>query len=116
MPDSPVGAPFPSRDCKLITDQLGISSTCWDSIGEVTALAMNSTPTVLLKNTCAGIMELNIFKLPVRVLAMRDGDGDGEHLELVFGNVDEKDVNGTPIQPNRVYGTLPKMAKGEESD
>ena len=33
----------------------GISSTCWDSIGEVTALAMNSTPTVMLRNTCAGI-------------------------------------------------------------
>lgn len=100
----------------LIVDYPGISSTCWDSIGEVTALAMNSTPTVLLKNTCAGIMELNIFKLPVRVLAMRDSEGDGEHLELVFGNVDEKDARGTPIQPNRVYGTLPKMAKGEKNE
>ncbi|KAF6226151.1 hypothetical protein HO133_009017 [Letharia lupina] len=94
----------------------GISSTCWDSIGEVTALAMNSTPTTLLKNTCAGIMELNIFKLPVRVLAIRDDEGDGEHLELVFGNVDEKDVRGTPIKPNRVYGTLPKLAKEQKSE
>ena len=77
---------------------------------------MNSTPTALLKNTCAGIMELNFFKLPVRVLAVRDDEGDGEHLELVFGNVDEKDARGTPIKPNRVYGTLPKMAKGEKSE
>ena len=77
---------------------------------------MNSTPTALLKNTCAGIMELNIFKLPVRVLAVRDGEGDGEHLELVFGNLDEKDARGTLIQPNRVYGTLPKMAKGKKSE
>ncbi|CAD6577447.1 MAG: hypothetical protein ASARMPRED_008282 [Alectoria sarmentosa] len=92
----------------------GISSTCWDSIGEVTALAINSTPTTLLKNTCAGITELNIFKLPVRVFAIRDSEGDGEHLELVFGNVDEKNVKGTPIKPNRVYGTLPKMVKEEK--
>ena len=105
-----------SRVQPLLTDKLGISSTCWDSIGEVTALAMNSTPTTLLKNTCAGIMELHIFTLPVRVLAIRDGQGDGEHLELVFENVDEKDMRGTPIQPNRVYGTLPKMAQKEKSE
>ena len=104
------------KNCVLIIGRLGISSTCWDSIGEVTALAMNSTPTTLLKNTCAGIMELNVFKLPVRVLAVRDDEGDGEHLELVFGNVDEKDVKGTPIKPNRVYGTLPKMAKVEKNE
>lgn len=77
---------------------------------------MNSTPTTLLKNTCAGIMELNVFKIPVRVLAIRDDEGDGEHLELVFGNVEEKDVRGTPIKPNRVYGTLPKMAKEDKSE
>lgn len=77
---------------------------------------MNSTPTTLLRNTCAGIMELNIFKLPVRVLAIQDDEGDGEHLELVFGNVDEKDARGTTIKPNRVYGTLPKMAKEEKSE
>ena len=101
-----------------MADEIGISSTCWDSIGEVTALAMNSTPTILLKNTCAGIMELNIFKIPVRVLAIRDSEGDGEHLELVFGDVDDeaKNARGTPIKPNRVYGTLPKRAKGEKSE
>lgn len=77
---------------------------------------MNSTPTTLLKNTCAGIMELSIFKLPVRVIAIRDDEGDGEHLELVFGNLDEKDVRGTPIKPNRVYGTLPKIASKYKSD
>lgn len=61
-------------------------------------------------------MELNIFKLPVRVLAVRDNEGDGEHLELVFGNVDEKDAGGTPIKPNRVYGTLPKIVKEGKSE
>ena len=38
----------------------GISSTCWDSIAEVTALAVNTTPTTALRNTCAGITEMNI--------------------------------------------------------
>ncbi|KAL8680749.1 MAG: hypothetical protein Q9186_003096 [Xanthomendoza sp. 1 TL-2023] len=87
-----------------------VSSACWDSIGEVMALAMNSTPTTLLRNTCAGIMELDVFKIPVRVLAFRDVDGEVEHLELVFGNMDnnDKETKGTVIKPNRVYGTLPR--------
>lgn len=68
----------------------GISSTCWDSIGEVTALAMNSTPTERLRNTCASITKTRIYKLPVRILAARDGNLDGEHLELVFGEVEEE--------------------------
>lgn len=87
----------------------GISSTCWDSIAEVTALALNSNPTTVLRNTCAGITELNIFKLPVRVLALRDGEGDGEHLELVFANVDKKTVESGTIKANRVYGTMPTV-------
>ena len=87
----------------------GISSTCWDSISEVTALAMNSTPTATLRNTCAGITELNIFKLPVRVLASRDAEGDGEHLELVFGKLDEKTLKSGTIKVNRAYGTMPDM-------
>lgn len=87
----------------------GISSTCWDSIAEVTALAVNTTPTTALRNTCAGITEMNIFKLPVRILAMRDAEGDGEHLELVFGNVDEKTVESGTIKANRVYGTMPSV-------
>ena len=87
----------------------GISSNCWDSISEVTALAMNSTPTATLRNTCAGITELNIFKLPVRVLAFRDAEDDGEHLELVFGKMDEKTLKSGTIKANRAYGTMPNM-------
>lgn len=92
----------------------GISSTCWDSIGEVTALAMNSTPTAALRNTCAGISELNIFKLPVRVLAFRDAEGDGEHLELVFGTLDEKTVENKVIKADRAYGTMPNSKAHEK--
>ncbi|KAL8772411.1 MAG: hypothetical protein Q9209_002362 [Squamulea sp. 1 TL-2023] len=85
----------------------GISSTAWDSISEVTALAMNSTPTAALRNTCAGITELRIFKLSVRVLVRNDVEGEGEHLELVFGDVDQEKVEDSTIKPNRVYGTMP---------
>ena len=92
----------------------GISSTCWDSIAEVTALAVNSSPTTALRNTCAGITEFDIFKLPVRILAMRDEEGDGEHLELVFGNLDEKSVENRVIKPNRVYGTMPSVKPREK--
>lgn len=92
----------------------GISATCWDSIGEVTALAVNSMPTTLLRNTCAGIAELGIFKLPVRVLAIRDEEGDGEHLELIFGTTDEKTVENKIIKPNRVYGTMPAVKPREK--
>lgn len=93
----------------------GISSTCWDSIGEVTALAVNSTPSALLRNTCAGITELSIFKIPVRVLAVRDNESsDGEHLELVFGELDEKAVQHQVIKQNRVYGTMPLLVAEKE--
>lgn len=85
---------------------VGISSTCWDSIAEVTALAMKSTPTAALRNTCAGITELHIFKLPVRVLVAKDQEGEGEHLELVFGDVDRELVKDTTIKPNLAYGTM----------
>lgn len=91
----------------------GISSNCWDTIAEVTALAVNSTPTAALRNTCAGITELHIFKLPVRILMSKDEEGEGEHLELVFGKVDEEKTKGKTIQANRTYGTLPKGVKGE---
>ena len=93
----------------------GTSSTCWDSIAEVTALAINSTPTAALRNTCAGITELNIFKLPVRVLAFRDTEGDGEHLELVFGNLDEQALENKIIKANRVYGTMFSMKAHEKT-
>ena len=93
----------------------GISSTCWDSISEVTALAVNSTPSALLRNTCAGITELSIFKIPVRVLAVRDDEStDGEHLELVFGELDEKAIQHQVIKHNRVYGTMPSLAAEKE--
>ncbi|MCJ1269237.1 hypothetical protein MMC22_009127 [Lobaria immixta] len=90
----------------------GISSTCWDSISEVTALAINSSPTTILRNTCAGIAEIRIFRTPVRILTRSDEEGEGEHLELVFGEIDHEDSQKRAIKPNRKYGTM-STAKGD---
>ena len=68
---------------------------------------MNSTPTAALRNTCAGITEMHIFRTPVRILAFMDAEGEGEHLEMVFGGGQE-DGNRT-IKVNRTYGTLPRI-------
>ena len=87
----------------------GISSTYWDSIGEVTALAMSLTPTTALRNTCAGITELDIYKLPVRGLAVYDEQGDRKHLELVFGHRDGETVEDRTIKANKVYVTMPSL-------
>ena len=75
---------------------------------------MNSTPTAALRNTCAGIKELHIFKLPVRVLVRKDEEGEGEHLELVFGSEAEQEkTDDTTVKANRSYGT---MNRGEKLD
>ena len=87
----------------------GMSSTCWDSIAEVTALTVNSSPSALHRNTCAGITELHIFKLPVQILGMADEEGEGEHLELIFGDVNKEKTKKNTIKPNRTYGTMLSM-------
>ena len=71
-------------------------------------MAMTFTPTTVLRNTCAGIRELHTFKLPVRVLAMQDEEGDGEHLELVFGEISDERLASGLIRAERTYGTLPR--------
>ena len=84
----------------------GVSSTSWDSISEFMVLAVNSSPTDKLRNTCAGIISMNVFKLPVRVLRSKDEPDDDEHLELVFGSVDESVAKKTRINENQRYGTM----------
>jgi hypothetical protein len=97
----------------------GFSSTSWHSISEVTALAMNSTPTEDLQGTCAGIETIGIFRIPVRILAasgntgvaeteapLQDVPNNEEHLELVFGDIDRKVAARNRIVANKKYGTL----------
>ena len=69
---------------------------------------MNSTPTNHLQNTCGGISEMRTFKTPVRVVVRKDqGDKEGEHLELVFGDQGTAQSDGAGvIKSNRAYGKL----------
>ncbi|KAI9827121.1 MAG: hypothetical protein M1819_007012 [Sarea resinae] len=99
---------------------VGVSSTSWDSIAELTALAVNSSPTDSLRNTCAGIFGLQVFKTPVRIAEVTsefndDGDGDSDeagaeagHLELVFGDFYAKGSDVKPVAMNGAYGTMAK--------
>ena len=66
---------------------------------------MNSAPTTLLRNTSAGIMETNIYKLPARIVAKPDDIGEGEHLELLLGErTDDKNMESKTIEVNQMYG------------
>lgn len=65
------------------------SSSAWDSISELTALAILSTPTDRLWNTSAGIETLSAFREPVNIRATKDNK-----LEIVF----EKDGGGMAVE------------------
>ncbi|KAL8698263.1 MAG: hypothetical protein Q9201_006671 [Fulgogasparrea decipioides] len=100
--------------CALVVGHLcyaatsGVSSTSWDSIAELVALAANSSPTTQLRNTCAGMMQMRIFRLPVRILTRKDTNEDEDHLEMVFDVVDEIVARRSRIQENHEYGTMPR--------
>ncbi|KAI4212950.1 MAG: hypothetical protein LQ349_009315, partial [Xanthoria aureola] len=85
----------------------GVSSTSWDSITEMVALAVNSSPTIQLRNTCAGITQMGVFQLPMRILTRKDAMGEDEdHLELIVGAVDELVAKRCRVQENHDYGTM----------
>lgn len=79
----------------------GVSSTAWDSVGELVALTVNSSPTKILQNTCAGIVGRQALKTPVRVLATTPG-----HLELVFGEIEDPKLQASELVMNEKYGKL----------
>ena len=84
----------------------GISSTAWDSTAEMMTLAVNSAPTEHLQNTCAGIIGIKTFQTSVRVLARDSGDGQQDHLELVFGEFQRPDACMRMVEVNRKYGKV----------
>lgn len=81
----------------------GLSSNTWDTAAEVIALAMNSSPTQFLQNTCAGILGIRTFQTKVRVMATDNGNGN-EHLEIVFGDVPSHKL--WLVVENQQYGAL----------
>ena len=76
----------------------GISSSSWNSIAELVALALNSAQTDRLRNTAAGITGLEVFREPVRVCAV-----NGDHLELVFQDKARPRVAYSQVKANRLY-------------
>ncbi|KAL8703205.1 MAG: hypothetical protein Q9225_008123 [Loekoesia sp. 1 TL-2023] len=106
--------------CTLVITHLvyaavsGISSTSWDSITELVVLAVNSSPSLQLRNTCAGVHQMAVFRLPVRILTSKDADGEEDHLGLHFGAVDELTARKCRIQENHDYGTM--LLEDDEQD
>lgn len=79
----------------------GISSTAWDSAAELVVLAMNSSPTEILQNTCAGVVGRKAYETRVRVLKTND-----KHLELVFGDIKDPNADVSKLVMNEMYGSV----------
>lgn len=92
----------------------GISSSAWDSISEIVALAINSRPAQELQNTCAGIQGMDVFKKRVRVAGtdFKSCEGGSMHLELLFASGDGSHADN--IVANEKYGAIkPEKRKRE---
>lgn len=89
----------------------GVSSTAWDSTAEMVALAMNSSPTEALHNTCAGIIGKNAYQTHVRVMKTSE-----KHLELVFGEVKDPNADITKLAMNEKYGGIAGQGEKEDED
>ncbi|KAJ5106416.1 hypothetical protein N7456_003091 [Penicillium angulare] len=72
----------------------GWTSSSWDSIPELVALALQSNSTVALKNTGAGISTAALFREPVQVLDVR------RRLKLTFRDTEG---DGFPVKENETY-------------
>ena len=84
----------------------GVSSSAWDSISEIVALAINSRPAYELQNTCSGIRGMDVFKHRVRVAStdFQSTENGSMHLELIFPSGDGAHVD--KIMTNETYGAI----------
>lgn len=73
----------------------GYSSTCWDTLPEIAALAVNSERTDKLRNTGAGTATVGVYEEKVRIM-VKDNK-----LEFVFRDTDR---DADMIRPNEEYG------------
>lgn len=72
-------------------------SNAWDSIGELTALAIMSRPEYKLRNTSAGIETVALFRLPMNIRTV-----DKDHLEILFGEDEGGPIPGT-VKKDKKY-------------
>ncbi len=85
----------------------GLSSSSWDSATEITMLAMNSTPSGALRNTCAGIERVATMGLAVQIVEAREDGKGNEHLELTVGDdsrLKKLDSDGVRMRTGKEYG------------
>lgn len=87
---------------------LGHSSSSWQSVSELTTLALVSQPPedANLKNTSAGIYGVSVFQKVVRIAVVNKEQVDGrrgEELQLVFGKRLPPGYSG--LVPNKEYGS-----------
>lgn len=87
----------------------GVSSTACDSVGELVALAINTSPTETMQNTCAGIVGKTAFQTRVRVMQT-----SGKHLEMVFGDDQDPNADISKLVLNEKYGSIP-IGKEDEN-
>jgi hypothetical protein len=78
--------------CISITS--GMSSSSWESLPDLVSLSLNSHPTKVLQNTCAGVRTMEVFMKNVQIQATRGVDHDRDemdtseedHLEIMFSS------------------------------
>ena len=96
----------------MYTIWVGVDSGCWDSITEMLALAVNSSQTVALSGTCAGIERIGTMGMGVKII---ETGGRGDHLELRFGVEGEEktplfgvkgSVDDGEVRVDKAYGEL----------
>jgi hypothetical protein len=76
----------------------GTSSTSWDSVSELTALALNSERPSVLQNTSAGITEMETFRHRVSIRAKQ-----GQGLQFVFESDEGENGSYESVQKNASY-------------
>jgi hypothetical protein len=95
------------------------SSDCWDSITELLVLSQNSPAAFGIRNVSAGIKDISTFARVAKIQATLPGtDLDGEdnvgHVELHFGEQEEKVPESSKTTATNRYGTekLRRIWKG----
>jgi hypothetical protein len=74
-----------------------IGGKCWNNVGDLVALAMNSAPTARLHGTSAGVRDKEIWKDVVKVRQT-----SGKHLELCFVQTKDEEM-GAIVRNKKGY-------------
>lgn len=83
----------------------GISSSTWGTVGEMLVLAINSSNSAQLQNTCAGVRSSTTWGLVANIRETAD-----QHLELVLAG-DERSGGRVCMPPkqDKAYGNVPSI-------